>query len=524
MMTAPLRGIAPVIVALLLLSAFASPSAVAAPAGWHKDIRSALAEAQKTGKPVLADFSASWCPGCVQLERVTFVDPGVRNRLEDFVPVYVDTDQYPDVMRSYGVKALPTLITLAPNGQVISKNVGFMAPSAFVGKLDSALQKVPAPVRSAPVERAVAEAEAEQPRTPRSVSEPVVPAKPPVEVAKATPAPADLEVERRAAEREQVIAAIKRTQKDLGSNPKANFYVASASGERFTAPAPGSGMKVISESIAPRFEGVAEENPVLAAAAQQRPRTVATVAQAAANELPKPLLNAGATRVEAKPGSVTTVDDPLATIRLLEGTPAVTQSPATAPAPAATPAASTPPAPKPTEAAKPAEQPKPAAEQKKATADDVNRWMRDGDAKLRDERKREARAMYEQVYEADPKNEFGLSDLAFIRAASLIVDQDDDALRRRAYDRIKEFPAKFPTSKHQDYYTVIRAMLAADLGENEEAAKLLFDFPERFKESRYGEMAYDLWNSVKDAKPAPSRATPRPAASGARQTGTRTNR
>ena len=515
MMTAPPRGIAPVTAVVLLLAALASPSAVAAPAGWHKDIRIALAEAQKSGKPVLADFSASWCPGCVQLERVTFVDPTVRDRLEDFVPVYVDTDKYPDVMRSYGVKALPTLIMLTPNGQVISKNVGFMPPTAFVGKLDSALQKVPAPARSEAPERAVAEAASEE-RTPRSVSEPVIPAKPVTEVARATPAPADLEAERRAAEREQVIAAIKRTQRDLGSNPKANFYVASASGERFAAPAPSIVTKVVSESIAPRFEGVAEENPVLAAT-QQRPRTVATVAQAAANELPKPLLNAGATRGEAKPGSVTTVDDPLATIRLLEGTPAISKTPAAPATPAVAPPAPSPAAKPADTAAKPAEQPKPAADQKKASAEDINRWMRDGDSKLREDRKREARAMYEQVCEADPKNEHGFSDLAFVRAASLIVDQDDDALRRRAYDRIKEFPGKFPNSKHMDYYTVIRAMLAADLGEKEEAAKLVFDFPERFKGSRYGEMAYDLWNSVKDAKPAAPRSTPRPATSGTRR-------
>ena len=46
---------------------------------------------------------------------------------------------------------------------------------------------------------------------------------------------------------------------------------------------------------------------------------------------------------------------------------------------------------------------------------------------------------------------------------------------------------------------------------------MVFDFPERFKGSRYGEMAYDLWNSVKDAKPAAPRSTPRPATSGTRR-------
>ena len=141
------------------------------------------------------------------------------------------------------------------------------------------------------------------------------------------------------------------------------------------------------------------------------------------------------------------------------------------------------------------------------TAEDVKRWFADGDAKLRQGMRKEACAMYGRIVDRDPKNTQGLTDLAYIKNVSLMVYEDDDGLRRQAYARIRDFPARFPDSAHTDYYTVIRATLAADLGETEEAAKLLQDFPDRFKDSRYAPLAFSIWNEVKDAKPGAKKST-----------------
>ena len=447
-----------------------------------------MAESQRTGKPILADFSASWCPGCRQMEQQTFPDPAIQGRLEQFIPVYVDSDENPDLISSYKVSGLPTIMTLSPEGRIITRNTGFMSSNALANKLDGVLAKyVPPPTVAKAPERAVASVPVEAP----AVQTPTInSAKPP------PPTFAEVEARRRAAEREEVIAAVKRTQKDMGTNnTRANFYVASANGEKLISSPQTPTPKIISQQNKPRFEGISQENPAAALATAAREQQSRTVAQASADDsLPKPLLNAGSTRETEKATSAKpTGGDPLSTIRMLENAPKI----ANAPAPAATDLAPKPDAEK--VAAPPTEKPS-EADSKKPSEEDITRWMKDGTAKLRDGRKREARAMYEQVYEADPKNTFGQSDLAYLRATSLIVDKDDDALRRKAYDRIKEFPSKFPESKHKDNYTIIRATLAIDLGEKEEAAKLLFDFPERFKDSRYADTAYSLWNSVKDAK------------------------
>jgi thioredoxin-like negative regulator of GroEL len=145
--------------------------------------------------------------------------------------------------------------------------------------------------------------------------------------------------------------------------------------------------------------------------------------------------------------------------------------------------------------------------------DDVARWYKDGDDKLLAGRKKEAHAMYAKIVERDPENKHGKADIAFIKMVSLIVDRDDDALRKRAHEKIKEFSARFPTSTNKDYYTVIRAMLAADLGEVNEAHALLDNFPNDFPNSRYTDMAHEAW---KDLPPAKSGSKP---AAPARKTG-----
>jgi outer membrane protein assembly factor BamD (BamD/ComL family) len=130
----------------------------------------------------------------------------------------------------------------------------------------------------------------------------------------------------------------------------------------------------------------------------------------------------------------------------------------------------------------------------------VNRWIKDADSKLVAGRKKEARAMYQKVYEKDPQNTFGKSDMAFVKMVSLMVDQDDDAKRQQAFNKIKEFEALFPNSEHQDYYTLIRATLAADLGDTNAAHKLLEEFPNRFPDSKYKQLAYDTWKSLPPVK------------------------
>lgn len=144
----------------------------------------------------------------------------------------------------------------------------------------------------------------------------------------------------------------------------------------------------------------------------------------------------------------------------------------------------------------------PAAQTGAGTASqaDVSRWMKQAEANLTAGRKREARAMYAKVYENDSRNRYGSSDRAYIQVAALTVDSNDDALRNQAYTRIREFPARFPNSACEDHYTVIRAILAKDLGDTDEAHSLLDRFPQRYPRSRFIEFARKTWEGLPPVK------------------------
>src|SRR5437764_312523 len=74
---------------------------MASDAGWYHDYREAVAVAKREGKPVLADFSTSWCGNCRELESKTFPHPAVASRLESFVKVHVDAEENPRLAQEF---------------------------------------------------------------------------------------------------------------------------------------------------------------------------------------------------------------------------------------------------------------------------------------------------------------------------------------------------------------------------------------------------------------------------------------
>ncbi|MCC5927583.1 MAG: thioredoxin family protein [Bacteroidetes bacterium] len=95
------------------------------------------------GRPIVMDFYADWCIPCLELERVTFVDPDVIRELDDFVRLKVDltnfdSEESEELRRQFNIIGVPTIVFIDVSGQEVgpARITGFMNPGAFLERVD----------------------------------------------------------------------------------------------------------------------------------------------------------------------------------------------------------------------------------------------------------------------------------------------------------------------------------------------------------------------------------------------------
>jgi thiol:disulfide interchange protein len=82
-------------------------------AAWREKVE----QAKRAGKPVFADFWATWCKNCSAMEKTTFADERVRARLANYVVVKVQAEK-PDkspakeMLKAFEVRGLPGFVVL----------------------------------------------------------------------------------------------------------------------------------------------------------------------------------------------------------------------------------------------------------------------------------------------------------------------------------------------------------------------------------------------------------------------------
>ena len=114
------------LVVLVLLSLFPSTTNGQS-IEWLSDPDRARQIALETGKPILYDFTATWCGPCRRMDRDFWQKPEIVELSKQFVCVKVNFDTQKAFAARYGIKAIPNVVFTDPWGRGLLGQKGFGA-------------------------------------------------------------------------------------------------------------------------------------------------------------------------------------------------------------------------------------------------------------------------------------------------------------------------------------------------------------------------------------------------------------
>ncbi len=116
---------------------------------WIRQFDRGLETALSTGKPILLDYYADWCPPCLELDKRTFSDPEVRKLGQSFVMLKIDCSTDDDncqrATERFEVVGWPTILFLDHRGHPIEgvKWIGgFANKEQMLSLMRQALERV----------------------------------------------------------------------------------------------------------------------------------------------------------------------------------------------------------------------------------------------------------------------------------------------------------------------------------------------------------------------------------------------
>lgn len=105
------------------------------------ELQARLAAAQ--GRPAMLDFYADWCVSCHEMERFTFSDERVRQKLKSVTLLQADvTANNADdtaLLKRFRLFGPPGIIFFDPAGREVARVIGYEGPDKFLQSLDRAL-------------------------------------------------------------------------------------------------------------------------------------------------------------------------------------------------------------------------------------------------------------------------------------------------------------------------------------------------------------------------------------------------
>lgn len=104
---------------------------------WLKDYEQGLKAAKEKGKPLLLDFTASWCGPCRRMDKSFWTRNDVIELSKQFVCVKIDADKNVELKKQYGVRGIPHITIADPWGEGFVSHTGYgqNSDAAIIDKL-----------------------------------------------------------------------------------------------------------------------------------------------------------------------------------------------------------------------------------------------------------------------------------------------------------------------------------------------------------------------------------------------------
>src|SRR5690606_42072395 len=108
------------------------------------ELDQAVADASRQGKVVMLDFYADWCVSCKEMERFTFTNERVRQKLSAAVLLQADVTANDAndraLLKRFGLFGPPGIVFFSPQGQEVAgaRVIGFQRAEPFLASLEKA--------------------------------------------------------------------------------------------------------------------------------------------------------------------------------------------------------------------------------------------------------------------------------------------------------------------------------------------------------------------------------------------------
>jgi len=110
------------------------------PIAWTDSLEGAKKTAAKDKKVIFVDFWATWCGPCKQMLKTTYQDTQVVERSKKFVPVLINFDKEPALVKKYKIGQIPVVMFMDAKGNVL-KRCDFLDAKGMLKAMDEVSKK-----------------------------------------------------------------------------------------------------------------------------------------------------------------------------------------------------------------------------------------------------------------------------------------------------------------------------------------------------------------------------------------------